>query len=67
MGEHVTERTLGDNVRMHARTFRLCTLFSSSELPVLVVCAAATSDTASIMILRCNTCFSSSLSSQRGI
>ena len=37
MGEHVTERILADNFRMHARTFRLCALFSSSELPVLVV------------------------------
>ena len=67
MGEHVTERILADNFRMHARTFRLCALFSSSELPVLVVCAAAKSDTAFIMMPRYNRCFSSSLSSQRGI
>ena len=36
-GEHMAERTLGDKVRMHARTFRLCAPFSSVQLLVLVV------------------------------
>ena len=38
---------------MHARTFRLCAPFPSSQLLVLVVRAVATSDTVFIMTRLC--------------
>ena len=37
--EHGIRSNAGDNIRIQARTFRLCAPFSSSQLLVLVVCA----------------------------
>ena len=53
--EHGVASNAADNSRMHARTFRLCAPFSSSQLLVLVVCAALTADTVFMMTrsLRC--------------
>ena len=58
MGEQTTKRTLADNARMRARTFRLCAPFSSLQLLVVVVCAAATTDTEFIMTRPCAHFFS---------
>ena len=48
--EHSIESITADNVRIHAHTFRLCAPFSSSQLLVLVVCGAATTDMMFIMM-----------------
>ena len=48
--EHRIESFTADNVRIHARTFRLCAPFSSSQLLALVVCTAPTADTVFIMM-----------------
>ena len=47
--EHGVASNAADNSRMHARTFRLCAPFSSSQLLALVVCTAPTADTVFIM------------------
>ena len=39
-GEHMSERTLADTVRMHELAFGICAPFSCFQLLVLVVCAA---------------------------
>ena len=44
-GEHMSERTLADTVRMHELAFGICAPFSCFQLLVLVVRAAATADT----------------------
>ena len=45
--EHCVASIAADNVRIHARTFRICAPFSSAQLLALVVCAAPTADTGS--------------------